>query len=163
MSYEERVDQAVKEGSQEKLLRLIEEEIEANDDKVKAKETAINGLAQLYVDLGQPERIQSIAEKFSDRLNVFSKPRLAKITKGLVDYIAKVPGSEKLQINLCEWMVDWCVREKRTYLKHRIELRLAGLYLEVGEPDKGTKIIDPILIEVRKADDKLLLVELYLL
>ncbi len=37
MSYEERVDQALKEGSQEKLLRLIEEEIEANDDKVKAK------------------------------------------------------------------------------------------------------------------------------
>jgi 26S proteasome regulatory subunit N6 len=33
----------------------------------------------------------------------------------------------------------------------------------VGEPDKGSKIIEPILIEVRKADDKLLLVELYLL
>lgn len=91
-------------------MRLIEEEIEANDDKVKAKEAAINGLAQLYVDLGQPERIQSIAERFSDRLNVFSKPRLAKITKGLVDYIAKVPGSERQQISLCEWMVDWCVR-----------------------------------------------------
>jgi len=44
-----------------------------------------------------------------------------------------------------------------------MELKLAGLYLDVGEPDKGMKIIEPILVEVRKADDKLLLVELYLL
>lgn len=40
---------------------------------------------------------------------------------------------------------------------------MAALYLEVGEPSVSIKIIDPILIEVRKADDKLLLVELYLL
>lgn len=88
---------------------------------------------------------------------------MAKITKGLVDYIAKVPNSERLQIDLSIWLVDWCIAEKRTYLKHRMELRLASLYLEVGEPDKAMKIIEPILIEVRKADDKLLLVELYLL
>lgn len=35
--------------------------------------------------------------------------------------------------------------------------------MDIGEPSKSIKIIDPILIEVRKADDKLLLVELYLL
>lgn len=88
---------------------------------------------------------------------------MAKITKGLVDYVAKVPNSEQTQIKLCIWLVEWCVQEKRTYLKHRMELKLAALYLDVGEPDKGTKIIEPILVEVRKADDKLLLVELYLL
>lgn len=59
--------------------------------------------------------------------------------------------------------MEWCVREKRSYLKHRMELKLAGLLLEVGEADRGMKIIEPILVEVRKADDKLLLVELYLL
>lgn len=64
---------------------------------------------------------------------------------------------------MSEYLVEWCVKEKRTYLKNRIELKLAALYLEVGEPSVSIKIIDPILIEVRKADDKLLLVELYLL
>ncbi len=88
---------------------------------------------------------------------------MAKITKGLVDYIAKVKGSERLQIDLSIWLIDWCIEEKRTYLKHRMELKLSTLYLEVGEPEKAQKVIEPILIEVRKADDKLLLVELYLL
>jgi 26S proteasome regulatory subunit N6 len=74
-----------------------------------------------------------------------------------------VPGSERLQIALSEWLVEWCVAEKRTYLKHRMELRLATLWLEVREPDRAMRIIEPILVEVRKADDKLLLVELYLL
>lgn len=130
---------------------------------MRAKESAITGLAQLYVELGWPEKIKLIAENYAHKLGIFSKPRLAKITKGLVDYIAKIPNSQKLQIELSLWLIEWCVAEKRTYLKHRIEVRLAGLYLEVAEPDKAMKIIEPILIEVRKADDKLLLVELYLL
>ena len=59
---------------------------------------------------------------------------------------------------MCEYLVEWCVKEKRTYLKNRIELKLSGLCLDIGEPSKALSIIDPILIEVRKADDKLLLV-----
>ena len=157
------MEKTIREKDEQGLLRLIEEDIEGSDERVKAKETAINGLAQLYVDTHRPELVQSIAVNFAHRLSVFSKPRLAKITKGLVDFVAKAPRSEQLQIELCKWLVEWCVREKRTYLKHRMELKLAGLWLEVREPDRGMKIIEPILVEVRKADDKLLLVELYLL
>lgn len=54
---------------------------------------------------------------------------MAKIIKSFVDYIAKVPNSQTLQIELSELLVEWCVKEKRTYLKNRIELKLAGLYL----------------------------------
>ncbi|MCB0369849.1 MAG: hypothetical protein KDD45_10535 [Bdellovibrionales bacterium] len=70
----------------------------------------MNGLAQLYVDTQRPQEIQSIAVNFAHRLSAFSKPRLAKVTKGLVDYIAKAPNSEQLQIKLCLWLVDWCVQ-----------------------------------------------------
>ena len=90
MSYDERVNTAIKQQDQPGLIRLIEEDIEATDDRVKAKENAINGLAQLYVNCNRPDQIKSIAVNFAHRLHVFSKPRLAKITKGLVDYIAKV-------------------------------------------------------------------------
>lgn len=58
MSYQERVQQAIREQNELNLLRLIEEEIEGSDDKVKAKESAINGLAQLYVDSNRPAQIQ---------------------------------------------------------------------------------------------------------
>lgn len=94
---------------------------------------------------------------------MFSKPRAAKITKNLIDYVAQVPNSEDLQIELCKYLIRWCVEEKRTPLKHRIELRLATLYLAINKPAEALDIIDPILVDVRKADDKHLLVELHLL
>lgn len=105
MSYEERVTRAVRDGDEAQLLALIGEDIEASEGNVRAKEAAISGLAQLYVDRGEPQKIKGIAVNFAHRLGVFSKPRLAKITKGLVDYIAKVNGSERLQIELSEWLV----------------------------------------------------------
>lgn len=163
MSYDSRVAEALRNPTESALVALIKETIDSQDLLVKAKESAINALAQFYVDQNTPEKIKTIATDLSQYFTVFSKPRMAKVIKNLVDYIAKVPETEKLQIELCEHLVDWCVQEKRTYLKNRIELRLAGLLLEIGEASKAIKIIEPILIEVRKADDKLLLVELYLL
>lgn len=74
-----------------------------------------------------------------------------------------MPNSEDLQIELCKYLIRWCVEEKRTPLKHRIELRLATLYLTINKPADALDIIDPILVDVRKADDKHLLVELHLL
>lgn len=102
------------------MVQLIKENIEAEDVLVKAKELAINGLAQFYVDQKTPEKIKTIATDLSEYFSVFSKPRMAKITKNLVEYIAKVPNSENLQIELSEYMVEWCIKEKRNYLKNRI-------------------------------------------
>jgi 26S proteasome regulatory subunit N6 len=76
--------------------------------------------------------------------------------------VAQVSGSEQLQIDLCRYLIDWCVQQKRTPLKHRVELKLAGLLLTTGKPDEALRLIEPILLEVRKADDKHLLVELFL-
>jgi len=91
------------------------------------------------------------------------RQRAAKITKNLIDYVAQIPNSEQLQIELCKYLIKWCIEQKRTPLKHRIELRLASLYLSINRPTDALDIIDPILTEVRKADDKHLLVELHLL
>jgi 26S proteasome regulatory subunit N6 len=66
---------------------------------------------------------------YNEHFSTFSKPRLAKIVKSLVDYIALVPRTERLQIELSEYLIQWCIKEKRTYLKNRIELKLAALYL----------------------------------
>lgn len=63
-----------------------------------------------------------------------------------------------MQVELCKYLINWCIEEKRTPLKHRIELRLANLYLQMNKPAEALDIIDPILADVRKADDKHLLV-----
>lgn len=93
MSYERKVSDTLSKPSEAALIDLIKEDIEQQDVLVKAKESAINGLAQYYVDNNTPEKIKNIAIELSQYFVVFSKPRMAKITKNLVDYIAKVPNT----------------------------------------------------------------------
>lgn len=126
-------------------------------------EEIINAIAQIYVQQGTPEKFQLILNNSANAFTFFSKPRAAKIIKSLIDKAALVPKSENVQIDLCHYLIKWCEDQKRTYLKHRIELRLASLMLNTGKTDEALNIIEPILSEVRKADDKHLLVELYLI
>ncbi len=37
-----------------------------------------------------------------------------------------------VQVEVCKSQVEWARTEKRTFLRQRIELRLASLYLQVG-------------------------------
>lgn len=63
---------------------------------------------------------------------------------------------------MCESLIQWCINEKRTFLKHRIEIKLSQLLLTTGKSARALEIIENLLKEVRKADDKHLLVEGYL-
>lgn len=108
-------------------------------------EEIINAIAQIYVNQGTPAKFQEILNRSSNAFTFFSKPRAAKIIKSLIDKAALVPNSENVQIELCHYLIKWCEEQKRTYLKHRIELRLATLMLSTGKPDEALHIIEPIL------------------
>lgn len=65
-----------------------------------------------------------------------------------------------MQITVCEECIEWCRQEKRTFLRHRVEIRLSMLYLEHGQYQKALSVIQELYREVKKLDDKLLLVEI---
>ena len=61
---------------------------------------------------------------------------------------------------VCEECIQWCHQEKRTFLRHRVEIRLAVLYLDRGRYQNALEVIQNLQKEVKKLDDKLLLVEI---
>ena len=87
----------------------------------------------------------------------------ATTVRTLIDLAANIPNSEGLQAQLCEECIEWCKVEKRTFLRQRIEARLAALLLVKKEFKAAIKLLEGLLREVKKLDDKLLLVELHLL
>lgn len=72
-------------------------------------------------------------------------------------------GTERLQIELCRENIQWCKDTDRSYLRHRIETRLFSLLFQVKEYQPALAGLTALLSEVKKLDDKPLLVEIQLL
>ncbi len=47
----------------------------------------------------------------------------------IIDQLGRIPGTAAMQIQLCEEQIEWCKQEKRSFLRMRLELRLASLYV----------------------------------
>ena len=60
-------------------------------------------------------------------------------------------------------MIQWCREEKRTFLRQRVEAKLASVLFARREYGPAISIIDSLLIELKKLDDKQLLVETHLI
>ena len=50
---------------------------------------------------------------------------------------------------MCKEQVEWATREKRTFLRQRIEARLANLHLGAKDYTSALALISRLLTEVR--------------
>jgi 26S proteasome regulatory subunit N6 len=76
--------------------------------------------------------------------------------------VCQVPDVVPLQIALCEETVAWTRETTRTFLRQRIEVRLANLFLVSKKYEEALDAILKLNREVKKLDDKLLLVDIQL-
>ena len=64
-----------------------------------------------------------------------------------------------MQVALCQECIDWAKGENRMFLRQALEARLVALYVEQEQYTAGLSIATPLLKELKKIDDKALLVE----
>lgn len=68
-----------------------------------------------------------------------------------------------MQIEVCKEQIEWARREKRSFLRQRIEMRLATLLIATEEYQQALQLVNSLLTEVKRLDDKLLLVDVHLI
>ncbi|CAA6666873.1 unnamed protein product [Spirodela intermedia] len=102
-------------------------------------------------------RIKEQEKKAEDLRSLLTqlRPFFALIPKAKTAKI--IPGTSDLQISLCKEMVEWTRAERRTFLRQRVEARLAALLMESGEYTEALSLLSGLIKEVRRLDDKLLL------
>lgn len=135
----------------------------SDGDSIKAKESAIDKLSKLYAKLEDAPALRTLLTELRPLFATVPKAKTAKIVRNIIDILAGVPGFDDLQVELCKEQVAWARAEKRTFLRHRVELRLSGLYLDMKAFQDALKLIGHLAFEVKKLDDKLLLVDIHLL
>ncbi|KAK4358053.1 hypothetical protein RND71_023663 [Anisodus tanguticus] len=146
------------------ILYRILENPSSSSEALRIKEQAIFNLSDLLSQEKRAEDLQKLLVQLHPFFSLIPKAKTAKIVnKGIVDAVAKIPGTSDLQIALCKEIVQWARSEKRTFLRQRVEAKLAALLMESKEYSEALTLLSGLIKEVRRLDDKLLLVEIDLL
>ena len=96
-------------------------------------------------------------------LSKISKAKAAKLVRQLVDLFLDMDAATGLEVDLCLECIEWAKQEKRTFLRQSLESRLIALYYETKKYQEALQLASNLLKELKKMDDKNLLVEVQLL
>ncbi|KAM0948026.1 putative 26S proteasome regulatory subunit Rpn6 [Dioscorea sansibarensis] len=145
------------------ILYRVLEDPSSSSEALRIKEQAITNLSDLLRQEKRAEELCNLLTQLRPFFSLIPKAKTAKIVRGIIDAVAKIPGTSDLQISLCKEMVEWTRAEKRTFLRQRVEARLAALLMENKEYTEALSLLSNLIKEVRRLDDKLLLVDIDLL
>jgi 26S proteasome regulatory subunit N6 len=92
-----------------------------------------------------------------------SKAKAAKWIRQLVDWFLECGATGDAQVRICNECIEWAREEKRTFLRQSLECRLVAVYYDNKDYQEALKLGGTLLKELKKVDDKNLLVEVQLL
>ena len=81
----------------------------------------------------------------------------------LLDLFSSIPNTVLIQISVTKSCIEWAVSERRSFLRQNLETRLVTLYMAQQSYYEALKLINGLLKELKRLDDKLVLVEVQLL
>lgn len=111
-------------------------------------------------------RVVTDSREFTTRL---AKAKTAKLVRSLIDCFDDIPptsggvSAQALQIDTTKSAVDWARQNARIFLAQSLETRLVALYFEAASYKDALNLINNLLRELKRLDDKMILTEVHLL
>ena len=81
----------------------------------------------------------------------------------LLELFTTIPNTTDVQISVTKESIEWAVSERRGFLRQNLETRLVSLYMQKRAYYDALTLINSLLKELKRLDDKLVLVEVQLL
>ncbi|KAL5336473.1 hypothetical protein BJX70DRAFT_389916 [Aspergillus crustosus] len=126
-------------------------------------ETALVGLGELYRDEKKPREIAELIKTSRDSFSSFAKAKTAKLVRQLLDLFSEIPNTLDIQISIITSCIEWAVTERRSFLRQNLETRLVAIHMQKQSYYDALSLINSLLRELKRLDDKLMLVEVQLL
>ncbi|GJE98960.1 26S proteasome subunit RPN6-domain-containing protein [Phanerochaete sordida] len=134
-----------------------------NAETLRHQEAALVKLGELYRDQNNAEGVAEVINKSRTFMSSTAKAKTAKLIRTLLDFFNPIPNSADIQMRVLQTNIEWAKQEKRIFLKHSLETRLVGLQLESQQYKPALSLIDTLLTELKRLDDKMVLTEVHLL
>ncbi|KAI0717636.1 PCI-domain-containing protein [Fomitopsis betulina] len=138
-------------------------ELPQREAELRQQETALIKLAELYQSEKNAKGIADVIKLSRSFVSTTAKAKTAKIIRTVLDCFTNIPDSQQIQIDVLRENIEWAQKEKRIFLKHSLETRLVGLQLETSQYKPALSLIDTLLTELKRLDDKMILTEVHLL
>lgn len=107
-------------------------EDDLKEEAIKTKETATYSLAAIYKDKGLIDELVALQKMILPLFIDFPKAKTAKIMRTLFDLTLKgQEGRYSELISLANYIIEWCEKEERSFLRMKIETNLADLYFKL--------------------------------
>lgn len=145
------------------LNKIILDDDETDEERIKLKEQGILQLGELYKKQGKAKELADLIKTTRPFLSLISKAKAAKLVRSLVDFFLDLEAGIGIEVKLCKECIEWAKEERRTFLRQSLEARLIALYFETGMYSEALNLGSTLLKELKKLDDKNLLVEVQLL
>jgi len=153
----------IQESKPQDAIGIYNSLIDSASTDQKTREQSIYKIAKLYVKLGQTSELSALMKKIRPFFDTIAKATTANIVRTVLNITSAIPGTERLQIELCRESIQWCKETDRSFLRQLIETRLYSLLFRVKEYQPALQGLTTLLSEVKRLDDKPLLVEIQLL
>ncbi|CAH8463965.1 unnamed protein product [Schistosoma turkestanicum] len=147
----------------ENYQSIVRNDVEPDENAIKAKEQAILELGNLLAAKKDAKGLADLILVTRPFLKLISKAKAGRIVRTLVDLFLDLEGGTGREVDLCRECVEWANQEKRVFLRQALETRLMGLYYDNGSYEEALKLGSNLLRELKKLDDKALLVEVQLM
>jgi 26S proteasome regulatory subunit N6 len=137
-----------------------------SEEILRDQEANILQLGEQLREEGKTKEMTDLIQKVRHFLRFMSKAKAAKLVRGLVDMFLEMERSDPRgdrEVQLCKECIEWAKEEKRTFLRQSLESRLVGLFFETERYQEALTLGSALLKELKKLDDKNLLVEVQLL
>ncbi|KAF2647851.1 PCI-domain-containing protein [Lophiostoma macrostomum CBS 122681] len=135
----------------------------SNEAAIKNYESALVGLGELFRDQRRVDALAELVRQTRSVLSSFAKAKTAKLVRQLLDLFTTIPNTTDVQISVTKSCIEWAVSERRGFLRQNLETRLVSLYMQKQSYYDALTLINSLLKELKRLDDKLVLVEVQLL
>jgi len=146
------------------LANLAEaENKEYGEEELRDMESKAMEVGKKYREEGNAKDLGNMIKRIRPFTKLLSKAKAAKLIRGLVDMYLDMDAATGYEVQLCKECIQWAMDEKRIFLRQALEARLIGLYFDTGNYQAALADGSKLLKELKKLDDKNLLVEVQLL
>ncbi|OQO11557.1 hypothetical protein B0A48_03284 [Cryoendolithus antarcticus] len=135
----------------------------SNDKAIRDFERALISLGELYRDHKRTQDLANLIQQTRDALSSFPRAKTSKLLRQLLDLFHGIPNTVDTQVAVTKSCIEWAVAQRQGFLRQNLEVRLVGLYMQKQSYYDSLTLINTLLKELKRLDDKLVLVEVQLL